>query len=343
MIYSFWNNKGGTGKTTLAFQVVSHYAAQYPQKNILMVDMCPQANVSEVFLGGQINRGADRLSELYQSADLRHSIGGYFTLRLRSPFIIPNNFKAENFVVQPHLFNQSIPENIDLIPGDILVENQSVSINNLAFSPNAAVSNPWAEVMNWLADLILNLDKHYDTVFIDTNPSFSIYTQIAIANTNRLIVPVTADDSSRRALLNVFSLIYGIGAAPGISSSVQFINLMQNAQKMVPKIHVIVKNRLTQYMGDASAYAGVLQRIESDIAERLILSQDIFTFNVITNGIYSVRDFHTTGVASFAYGIPFHALTPGKYQISDHNGPTQITNQYIELNRQAVMGLVNLL
>ena len=51
-IYAFWNNKGGTGKTSLAFQTICHYANKYPEKRILSIDVCPQANLSELFLGG---------------------------------------------------------------------------------------------------------------------------------------------------------------------------------------------------------------------------------------------------------------------------------------------------
>ena len=28
----FWNNKGGTGKTTLTFQIINEYAFQNPEK-----------------------------------------------------------------------------------------------------------------------------------------------------------------------------------------------------------------------------------------------------------------------------------------------------------------------
>ena len=46
----FWNNKGGTGKTTLAFQTLSEYAHQNEDKRILVIDVCPQANLSELLL-----------------------------------------------------------------------------------------------------------------------------------------------------------------------------------------------------------------------------------------------------------------------------------------------------
>lgn len=37
----FWNNKGGTGKTTLTFQIINEYAFQNTEKKILAIDVCP--------------------------------------------------------------------------------------------------------------------------------------------------------------------------------------------------------------------------------------------------------------------------------------------------------------
>ena len=48
----FWNNKGGTGKTSLAFQIICEYALQNLAKKILVKDVCPQSKLSELFLGG---------------------------------------------------------------------------------------------------------------------------------------------------------------------------------------------------------------------------------------------------------------------------------------------------
>ena len=59
--YAFWNNKGGTGKTSLAFQAVTGYAENNPKQRILAVDVCPQANLSELLLGGLNNNGSEKL------------------------------------------------------------------------------------------------------------------------------------------------------------------------------------------------------------------------------------------------------------------------------------------
>ena len=86
--YAFWNNKGGTGKTSLAFQAICTYAQNSPRKRILAIDLCPQANLSELLLGGLEGRGSAHLLQL-QGQNPRRTIGGYFQLRLPSPYSVP--------------------------------------------------------------------------------------------------------------------------------------------------------------------------------------------------------------------------------------------------------------
>ncbi len=58
MKYAFWNNKGGVGKTFLCFASACQYARRHPRTAVVVIDMCPQANVSEILLGG--NGGEER-------------------------------------------------------------------------------------------------------------------------------------------------------------------------------------------------------------------------------------------------------------------------------------------
>ena len=51
-IYALWNNKGGVGKSYLTFQIASEYARTHPDKKILVIDLCPQANASGMLLAG---------------------------------------------------------------------------------------------------------------------------------------------------------------------------------------------------------------------------------------------------------------------------------------------------
>src|SRR5258707_11370583 len=111
--YAFWNNKGGTGKTSLAFQAITRYAEKYPKKRVLAIDICPQANLSELMLGGLNNKGSEKLLER-QGLTPRCSLGGYFQLRLPSPYT-PPNFNAGDFITKPNDYNKEIPKNINLV------------------------------------------------------------------------------------------------------------------------------------------------------------------------------------------------------------------------------------
>lgn len=50
--YVIWNNKGGVGKSTMTFHIASVYAEQNPDRDVVVIDMCPQANSSMMLLGG---------------------------------------------------------------------------------------------------------------------------------------------------------------------------------------------------------------------------------------------------------------------------------------------------
>ena len=61
--YVIWNNKGGVGKSTITFHIASMYAEKNQDRNVVVIDMCPQANSSMMLMGG--GTGAEsRLQEL---------------------------------------------------------------------------------------------------------------------------------------------------------------------------------------------------------------------------------------------------------------------------------------
>lgn len=333
LTYSIWNNKGGTGKTSLSFQAVCRFAQKHPDKKILVIDLCPQANLSEIFLGGQENKGSHNLL-INQGKMPRASIGGYFDLRLSSPFS-PPNFAATDFITNPHQFNKSISKNIDIICGDPLLELQAIAMNTLANADIPGV-NAWLGVIDWLRELLALLD--YDSVFIDTNPSFSMYTQIALAASDRVILPVMADDSSRRAIQNAFSLIYGLKLPSEVYSKYTFAKKLNDAQRALPKVHLIVKNRLTQYMGTSSAYNAVLVGIDSDLRELIKQYPDYFTFSTPEDGTIDVRDFGTTGVVSFARGCDFKNMPVGKLTLAGQR--VQVTKAACSDMLNAIDGVV---
>ncbi|WP_374512720.1 ParA family protein [Niveibacterium sp.] len=333
--YAFWNNKGGTGKTSLAFQAIALYAETHPNKRVLAVDMCPQANLSELMLGGLNNGGSARLLNMQHEAP-RRTVGGYFQARLPSPYFMPP-LNAADFLTHPASVNPGMPNNLHLMCGDPLLELQSNAVNTLA-NNQIPGTNAWIKVVDWLNDFLDSVGDQFDTVFIDCNPSFSMYTQIALSSASRLVLPVMADDSSRRALQNAFSLVYGLQLPSAIYAAYAFGTKLLNEGRALPKVHLIAKNRLTQYMGAASAYSAVLTAIDHDVAQLLLTNPQIFDFTSPQEGFVEVRDFQTTGVVAFAKGLPFSKLGTGRQSVNGQR--VEIKLDYLMNARNAMTGLV---
>lgn len=308
----FWNNKGGTGKTTLAFQVLCEYARQNKNKKILVIDVCPQANLSELLLGG-LNQGGSDVLLMRQGANPRATIGGYFQMRLPAPYSAPP-FNPRDYLTKPNQYNQYIEDNVDLLCGDAMLELQSNAISTLA-NTQLPGTNTWTAIINWLNDFIEPIENEYDVVFLDANPSFSMYTQIALATSTKVVLPVMADDSSRRAIQNAFSLIYGLKLPSEIYTRYAFAERLKEANMPLPKVYMVLKNRLTQYVVAASAYATVLKEIDKDLISLLETYPDIFVFSSLGDGIVNVRDFQTTGVVSLARGCPFQNIKAGRLDL----------------------------
>ena len=283
-----------------------------------------KSDLSESLLGGLNNKGSDKLLAR-QGLVPRCSIGGYFQMRLPSPYTVPT-FNADDFITHPRELNSAIPDNIDLVCGDPLLELQSNAVNTLA-NNQIPGSNPWIAVVDWLRDFTAQIEDRYDAIFFDCNPSFSLYTQIALAASRLLVLPVMADDLSRRAIQNAFSLVYGLKLPSDIYLAFAFATKLKAAGRDLPKVHLILKNRLTQYMGAASAYAAVLTAIERDVNKLLKSNPEIFNFSTIEEGFVDIRDFGTTGVVAYAKGIPFSKVQVGKQTVNGHR--VQVQRDYL--------------
>ena len=170
MRYAIWNNKGGVGKTFLSFMLSSEYALKHSSKKIIVVDMCPQANLSEILLGGN-SRGAIQLGKLIKE---KRTIGEYVNLRIGSPHKITGS--EVDFFLNVHQYNNKIPDNIFLVVGDPQLEIQAQVMNQLS-SLNLP-EEAWKNVHSWLLHLIIAGERHFGnvTTFIDCNPQlFRLY------------------------------------------------------------------------------------------------------------------------------------------------------------------------
>lgn len=168
--YAVWNNKGGVGKSFLTFAMACEYAHIHNDTDVYVVDLCPQANVSEIFL-----TNTNVLNELINRTS-RASIAGYLEARLNSPFRMIQDISP--FFCHPMEYNENIPSNIYLVCGDHLLEIIAEAIRQT--SQLAIPVDAWKQVISWVKDLmtaLLRKSGDRETLFfIDCNTSFAIYT-----------------------------------------------------------------------------------------------------------------------------------------------------------------------
>jgi len=174
------------------------------------------------------------------------------------------------------------------------------------------------------------------------NPSFSIYTELAMSAADRLIIPFSADGSSKRAVKSVMSLVYGIQRRPGQAQSEFFLNSNQHRMSL-PLIYTYVGNRLTQMNNSsASAFKNVVTQIFNEVFVVWQNQPQRFCPHP-TGGLAptskrgfrlmfeeQINDANTASVVSGAMGIPINRLTAGQKSFA---GRTVTVNQS-QLDRQ---------
>jgi cellulose biosynthesis protein BcsQ len=338
--FALWNNKGGVGKSFLAFTSACEYAIEHPDEHVLVLDLCPQANLTEMLLGGN-EKAAAALDEFYSETP-RRSVGGYFEARLTSPFIsLPS---VESFICEPVQKNANAPRNLFLLPGDNLLELLSEAIRQA--SQMALPADAWQKVMRWLADLVKTFSDSSPAsdvaVFIDCNPSFSIYTQIALCAADNVIVPFTADDSSRRGIENVFALLYGVASSELEGyAKLSFSKRANEEGVTLPKLHSFISNRATMYKGKPSsafqAKSAPIQNVVNSVFtayKRYFVSvrksEDLFV---------EVPDYHSVAVVASSEGCPLSNLKAGHHEI---DGDTvQVNQNAINKYKKAITKLID--
>jgi chromosome partitioning protein len=341
-VYALWNNKGGVGKSYLTFQIACEYARSHRNQRVLVIDLCPQANASSMLLGGII-KGEDALNKISSRAP-RRTIAGYVDERIRSPYLSPQI--GAQFALQVSTVNNEVPDNLFLVVGDEELEVQTSRVSN---ATNPGPADAWRLVHGWVSDLIADIRASWNvqdsTVFIDCNPSFSIYTELAMSASDRLIIPFSADGSSKRAVL---ALLYGITRVPGAAQSEFYLNT-QRFRMTSPKIYSYVGNRLTQMnLAAANAFKTVVGEIGKEIWAVWNANPNLFAIHPAGTPVprgapdfrkmfqVEINDANTASVVSGALGIPMSNLQAGSIMMAGRRvqiNQTQLAKQQPNLKR----------
>jgi len=181
---AFFNNKGGVGKTSLAYHLAWMFADL--GLRVLAIDLDPQANLTAMFLD------EDRLEELWPDSD--HSRTVYGALE---PII-----KGIGDIKAPHV--EDIADNLGLVVGDLALSRFEDEL-----------SAEWARCLDGTEKAFRIISAFYrvirlagrsanaDLALIDVGPNLGAINRSAIIGAEYVVVPLTPDLFSLQGLRNL--------------------------------------------------------------------------------------------------------------------------------------------
>ncbi len=192
-VVSFFNNKGGVGKTTLTCNLAAHLARNRGLR-VVVVDVDPQCNATILTLGE--DRAAPLYWEELQSPEGKETTNLWTILEpieLGEPTI--------HNVVTP-ISRETNRFGVDLIPG-----HPRVSIIE------DRLSQAWRDTLggdvgglrktNWVVSLARNLAPSYDLMILDLGPSLGSLNRTALLGSDYFVTPMGADVFSILGLRNI--------------------------------------------------------------------------------------------------------------------------------------------
>jgi hypothetical protein len=193
----------------------------------------------------------------------------------------------------------------------------------------------WVEYMTAirrLCDFEFNkADYRKMVVFIDCNPSFSIYTQMALVSSDKLVVPMMADFSSVEGIKGVFMLLFGKYPSVALKNYAEdvitFNTQIERFNLQLPVLWEFAFNNYTVNLGVAKAYDSLRTELINFCYKQYKTFPSLFasTNKTISSQeeweatyVSDIKDFHTAGKVSASLGIPlFNLPKRSKYTMPD--------------------------
>lgn len=220
--FVFYNNKGGVGKTSITFNFATELACRLPKHKVIMLDLDGQCNLSALALGGGIKAQELVLGRMQERRDIQH----YLMRRIQSHGTGPGlndphfcaNVQSVNFTWDSANGTREdhVPSNLYLISGASSIDLFASEVEKLAQEQPGMINPvPFRSTYNLLRDPISKLDESW-IVVVDTNPSFTIISRLALVGCEELIIPTTLDELATGGVRN---LLFQLGVKEIMSNS----------------------------------------------------------------------------------------------------------------------------
>lgn len=195
-VLTFFNNKGGVGKTSLVFHLAWMFAEM--GKRVVAIDLDPQANLTSAFLP------EETLEELWDPQEPPK--GGTTIFRCIQPLTKVGDIQ------QP--ITQAIHPRLHLVPGDLALagfEDQLSSAWTAAMDSNQNnLYRPFRLLTAfWQVAQMAAQDHHADLILADVGPNLGAINRSALIGSDHVVIPLAADLFSLQGLRNLGPTLKG--------------------------------------------------------------------------------------------------------------------------------------
>ncbi|MCL2520916.1 MAG: AAA family ATPase [Spirochaetaceae bacterium] len=231
-ILTFFNHKGGVGKTTSSYNVA--WALSELGKHVLMIDADAQCNLTEISVEDSVIYGPDKQF-------LFNSESNYDT-----NFILKNNiYEYLVSYVQPtpgkelpkiKFFKKKEAKNLELLLGSVkfaeLEKTISLSLANVPGLNHIPMS---------VYTALKKVGSDFDFIILDLSPALSATNQLFLMLSDYFIVPANPSVFSRQALMNLNTIFRGW------NRELAGFEVFNNKLKALPKLLGIVCQNYRPY------------------------------------------------------------------------------------------------
>lgn len=340
-IISFFNHKGGVGKTTLVHNVA--FALSDLGKSVLLIDADPQMNLTAAMFGlnTSVEYSTEASSKWSQLTSKHLSVLEFLNQELK-------NESCSKVLYDVSSLSTTQKKSVKLICGDINIPTMEAELFNILKSNNSFNRNIIAN----FESAISNLAKEYDFVLIDTSPSSSsiinalmiLCSDYFIAPTSPSFFSIQAIDNLQTVFINWLSLVDNFHKAIGLNGLSFKVKFLGVVVQMAKRYKSSGSSATTRWIGEVNS--SVSRFISwANLSRKFAITQDEFKSIFKNTGAnnYKSQPFLIEKCCDFTpmlksvaehFGVPVIYLTQDlcKRYVDEHN------KKAIEYNKNLAAG-----
>lgn len=203
-IISFFNHKGGVGKTTLTYNL--GYALASKGKKVLLIDADSQINLT-ISVYGFIDTLFDDKNALIPNDNIKNisSLPEYLKKYISIKDIIESAMSGSELPNDKMIYKSEHSKNLDIISGSLIAYELDNQLSTLVNAGGDGIKKIFDNIQNRIFEFVAK-DK-YDFVLIDTSPNaISTLNALLVGMSHYFIAPATPSFFSKEAIKNLTSV-----------------------------------------------------------------------------------------------------------------------------------------